>query len=169
MKDVAEVIRALRAHSGGRCRECYMMGETCACDEGTCSWLLARDAAELLEFYSTQQKAAPPTTRAEALEAARLCVCGEREEDYGSPEDNFRTISDLWAAYLRGCGIDVDFLEPYDVAAMMMLLKIGRITSDRAKADNWIDAAGYAACGCELQTKGEARRNEPGFAFTRQR
>ena len=27
--------------------------------------------------------------RAEILEAARVCVCGEREQDYGTPENNF--------------------------------------------------------------------------------
>lgn len=26
--------------------------------------------------------------RAEILEAARVCVCGERERDYGTPENN---------------------------------------------------------------------------------
>ena len=30
--------------------------------------------------------------RAEILEAARACVCGERERDYGTPENNFETI-----------------------------------------------------------------------------
>lgn len=39
--------------------------------------------------------------RAEILEAARVCVCGEREQDYGSPEDNFETIGLLWGVYLR--------------------------------------------------------------------
>ena len=29
--------------------------------------------------------------RAEILEAARVCVCGERERDYGTPENNFET------------------------------------------------------------------------------
>ena len=31
--------------------------------------------------------------RAEILEAARVCVCGEREQDYGSPENNFEMIA----------------------------------------------------------------------------
>ena len=30
--------------------------------------------------------------RAEILEAARICVCGERQQDYGTPENNFETI-----------------------------------------------------------------------------
>ena len=34
---------------------------------------------------------------------------------------------------------------------MMALLKIARIAGGNAKADNWIDLAGYAACGGELE------------------
>lgn len=90
-------------------------------------------------------------TRKEILEAAEKCVCGDREQDYGSPEKNFGTIANLWTVYLQGCGVELDFLEECDVAAMLALLKIARISSGNAKADNWIDLAGYAACGGELQ------------------
>jgi hypothetical protein len=38
--------------------------------------------------------------RTEILEAAARCVCGDREQDYGSPEDSFSTIAALWNAYL---------------------------------------------------------------------
>jgi hypothetical protein len=88
-------------------------------------------------------------TRKEILEAARQCVCGDREEDYGSPENNFARIAGLWSAYL-GVPIRV-----WDVAAMLALLKIGRIGGGQVKLDNWIDLAGYAACGGEIQS-GEA-------------
>lgn len=84
-------------------------------------------------------------TRKETLDAALKCVNGDREQDYGSPEDNFRTIAELWTAYLRR------MISPVDVAAMLALLKIARIASGHAKEDNWIDLAGYAACGGELQ------------------
>lgn len=46
-----------------------------------------------------------------------------------------------------------DVLGPDDVAAMMMLLKIARIATGEPKEDNWIDAAGYAACGGEIQCR----------------
>ena len=90
-------------------------------------------------------------TREKILDAAKKCVCGDREEDYGSPENNFRTIANLWADYLQGRGAQIDFLEPHDVAAMLGLLKIARIASGHGKADNWVDLAGYAACGGELE------------------
>ena len=38
--------------------------------------------------------------RSEILEAARRCVCGEREQDYGTPENNFETIGLLWGCLL---------------------------------------------------------------------
>lgn len=90
--------------------------------------------------------------REEILDAAKRCVCGDREQDYGSPEHNFGVIANLWADYLQACGVNIDFLEPHDVAAMLALLKIARIATGHAKEDNWIDLAGYAACGGEIET-----------------
>lgn len=97
--------------------------------------------------------------RKEILETAAKCVCGDREQDYGSPENNFARIAALWEVYLRdkvipfGKGIVID---PEDVAAMLVLLKIARIASGHAKDDNWIDIAGYAACGGEIESNSEA-------------
>ena len=42
-------------------------------------------------------------------------------------------------------------IDPKDVAAMLGLLKIARVATGHGKADNWIDLAGYAACGGELE------------------
>jgi hypothetical protein len=93
--------------------------------------------------------------RTEILDAAKRCVCGDREQDYGSPENSFGTIAELWAAYLRALPKDDNgnrSLLPKDVAAMLALLKIARIASGHAKEDNWVDLAGYAACGGEIET-----------------
>lgn len=65
-------------------------------------------------------------TRKEILEAAEKCVCGQREEDYGTPEDNFKLIAELWMPVIRQCvppGADVRVL-PEAVALMMVLLKV---------------------------------------------
>lgn len=35
---------------------------------------------------------------------------------------------------------------------MMSLLKIARTATGAAKLDNWVDIAGYAACGAELDS-----------------
>ena len=89
------------------------------------------------------------------MAAAERCVCGEREQDYGSPENNFQTIANLWNDYLNGTGGEEFYLiGAKDVAAMLALLKIARIASGRAKEDNWVDLAGYAACGGEIESGG---------------
>lgn len=95
-------------------------------------------------------------TRDEILSAAQKCVSGDREQDYGSPENNFDTIARMWAAYLRAVRMARgEFrVTAKDVAAMLALLKIARIGSGHAKEDNWIDLAGYAACGGEIETGG---------------
>ena len=92
--------------------------------------------------------------RKEILEAAQKCVCGDREQDYGSVENNFGTIARMWSAYLQGSGREV-FINSVDVAAMMALLKIARIGSGHAKADNWVDLCGYGSCGGELESRSD--------------
>lgn len=87
-------------------------------------------------------------TRKEILEAADKCVNGDRENQYGSPENNFKLIAMLWNDYL-GDILD-GVIGPKDVAMMMALLKIARIRSGRGSDDSFVDLAGYAACGGEL-------------------
>lgn len=85
-------------------------------------------------------------TRAEILDAAKKCVCGQREQDYGSPESNFQLIADLWRTYL---GVDISAT---DVAMMMALMKIARIKNGGGTGDSFVDLAGYAACGGEINS-----------------
>lgn len=91
-------------------------------------------------------------TRRSFLERAAECVCGHREQDYGSPEDNFATIADLWTAYSE------HVFDAVDVAMMMALLKIARVKSGHGSDDSFIDLAGYAACGGEIAAKRRAER-----------
>lgn len=37
--------------------------------------------------------------RSETLDKAKACVCGQRENEYGSPEDNFAAIAGFWSVY----------------------------------------------------------------------
>lgn len=109
--------------------------------------------------------------REECLKTAEHCVNGERDQQYGNPENNFQTIAYMWSDYLAANDRNEVNIKPYDVACMLALLKIARIASGQAKADNWVDLAGYAACGCEIQTV-ESRfvkrveRNEGGVTCT---
>lgn len=83
-------------------------------------------------------------TREELLDEAKRIVMGARQENYGSPESNFKTIADMWTAYLKVV------IEPVDVAAMMVLMKVARLANKSDHMDSWVDIAGYAANGAEI-------------------
>lgn len=90
-----------------------------------------------------------PWTRKRVLSEAEKCVCGQREHEYGVPEDSFEMIGKLWTVYL-------DYatkIDAHDVAAMMALLKIARIAKSPDHMDSWCDLAGYASCGGEIAWK----------------
>lgn len=97
--------------------------------------------------------------RPDILDTAKKCVCGDREQDYGSPEDNFQKIADLWTAYYG------QEFTAVDVAIFMSLVKIGRIASGHGNADNWVDLAGYAACGGEIESEKGDRAIYPDEPF----
>ena len=83
------------------------------------------------------------TARQQVLSIAEDLVMGDRNRDYSDPRENFGQTADLWAAYL---GVAV---KPHDVAVLMILAKVARLSTSPGKQDNWIDIAGYAACGAE--------------------
>lgn len=85
-----------------------------------------------------------PTTRAAILDAAKKIVTGEREKQYGSPENNFAVIAEFWTTYI-GHPISSE-----DVAIMMALLKIARIRSGNYKADSFVDGVGYLSLAAEI-------------------
>ena len=89
-------------------------------------------------------------TRAEILAAAHTAVTIDRAATHGGVEDNFNRISGMWTAYL---GAPVT---PCDVSIMMQHVKHARAKSNPDHNDNWVDMAGYAACGGELATQSGA-------------
>ena len=93
-------------------------------------------------------------TRPEILDAAKACVCGAREGEYGSPEDNFETIGLYWGIHLRAAHPELNMplngITAEDVAVMMALMKAARIATGTGTADSYVDLAGYAACGGEI-------------------
>jgi hypothetical protein len=96
--------------------------------------------------------------RKDTLMTAESMVNGDREQDYGTPEDNFKIIADLWNIYVnKVCFIQPNliYITPHDVGMMMSLLKHGRIISGQPKPDNYVDACGYLACAAEIATKEE--------------
>lgn len=84
---------------------------------------------------------------ASICEEAQEIVNGERQQNYGDMNDSFLRIAGLWSAYV---GIPID---KYDVAKMMMLLKISRVKNCNHR-DSYVDIVGYVECVDKLLTTG---------------
>jgi len=118
------------------------------------------DGADSYTQAATDSSEKPTSvTRADILHEAERMVCGHRQQDYGSPEENFEMIAQLWGPYIRKrLGLEyshsVNCITAEDVVNMMVLFKMARITSGTATRDSYVDMAGYAACGAEISLGG---------------
>jgi len=98
----------------------------------------------------------PHAWKKEILNSALAAVCGERALNYGKPEANFARIAVLWNAYnhirAKDQGIeDHNFqVTEWDVANIMILMKIARTMNQPNHKDSWVDIAGYAACAFDI-------------------
>ena len=125
--------------------------------EGGCRWVELDDESteDCYWFLVNEGLISKPVqdevNRKTILETAKRYVCNDRNNQYGAPEDSFKAIADLWAGYL---GTEIS---AKDVAAMMVLFKMARVRTGAGKSDNWIDAAGYCACGGEIEHKEEEK------------
>ena len=88
------------------------------------------------------------TTAQQTLQTAAEAIGGPRNADYGNPADDFRTQAEMFSSYLSRANGQSVIVTASDIAALMILVKLAR-QAHRPKADNWIDAAGYAACGAQ--------------------
>lgn len=87
----------------------------------------------------------------------------ERQKAYGPPDKNFANIARLWTGWLvsRYGQVATLALDGTDVAVMNNLQKIARLAETPDHEDSWIDVAGYAACG--MQVNSAAPVEEVGF------
>lgn len=79
-------------------------------------------------------------------------VGGQRAQQHGDMLANFTTIADYWNTYLRSRAGEKP-LDALDVAQMMTLLKIARSQTGALNLDNFVDGAGYQACGGEIAVR----------------
>lgn len=77
------------------------------------------------------------------IDEAKALVGGDRKKEYGSIPKSFNRIAGLWSAYL---GHPID---QYDVAKMMILLKVSRAKESNHK-DSYVDIVGYVDCVNQL-------------------
>ena len=71
-------------------------------------------------------------TRTEILDTAKQLVNVDRASEHGDMENNFESIAALWEIYFDN---EWSFTST-DVAAMMALLKIARMKSNKSNPDN---------------------------------
>jgi hypothetical protein len=90
------------------------------------------------------------------LRHAASLVGGQRAKDYGDKTENHQRIADLWNYWL-----DSKFgkITAYDVAIMMLLLKVARLMHTPGHSDSHVDIAGYASIAEEISRKQE-KKNE---------
>lgn len=94
------------------------------------------------------------SSRAKLLIDAANLIDGDRDVQYGAPIDDFSLTASMWEAYLRRTVITRNtggevFLDPHDIAVMLILVKVSRLAQTPEKHDHWLDIAGYAGCGWE--------------------
>lgn len=98
--------------------------------------------------------------RGSVLLEAHDIINGERQQQYGSPEDSHKVIAALWNGYLRADAISCGFEEYFmltgrDVAHMMVLFKLARELNGAGKRDNYRDAAGYLAIASDMAVQND--------------
>lgn len=71
-------------------------------------------------------------------------IIGERGKSYGGVEECFTKISLLFS---RTTG---RMLSPYDVAMLMVCVKLARMNQSPGKRDNYLDCINYLSFACEL-------------------
>lgn len=80
----------------------------------------------------------------DVLDEAYRITSGDRNAQYGDPNQDFKRTAGMWSAYLEA------EVKPHDVAWMMSMLKASR-NRHQCKRDNYVDAAGYIRCGARCE------------------
>ena len=83
----------------------------------------------------------------ECLDKAKKIITDDRNKDYGNYTKNLKVISNFWKVFL---GKDIS---PHEVALLMALLKIARISTGKFTPDSYIDACGYLSLAYALDKR----------------
>lgn len=93
------------------------------------------------------------SNRGDILLKAHEIINGERQDAHGNPESSFTVIAKLWNVYILNK--KERLFDGEDVAIMMALMKIARITTGSAKLDSYIDCCGYMALAADMAKESE--------------
>lgn len=95
--------------------------------------------------------------RIDILDTAKRLVTGDRNAAHGPPEQDFQRTADAMTAIYAGKLRPGERFQTWDVACLVALVKLSRIQQSPRNRDNWVDLAGYAACGWECVTRSQER------------
>lgn len=118
-------------------------------DTGYC--ILKSRAMRRLDESETGRTAGQANTpRGTVLAEAAELIHGERNKNYGSPTENFERIAAFWNVQLDNKLKPGEVITAGDVADLMIAVKLAR-SVNQPKRDNYVDIAGYSACGWECR------------------
>lgn len=89
----------------------------------------------------------PKPVRLQVVNEGGSLIVGDRQNDYGTPQENFQRIADYWNIHLASQLSSP--ISPRQVAELMALLKLAR-TIKSPKRDSYVDIIGYAGIAAEL-------------------
>jgi hypothetical protein len=99
--------------------------------------------------YHREGDTSPPVRREQILFTALDLVNGDRDVQYGDPNETHRCIAEMWRALLYRDDADIP-INASTVAAMMVCVKLVRAVRNPTYMDSWVDIAAYAALGAEM-------------------
>ena len=89
----------------------------------------------------------------EITATATELLTGDRQRTHGDKAVNHGNIAALWSAYLARRTNPLAPLQDYEVAQMMVLLKVARTLAGVHNDDDYVDAVGYAAIAGDLSAR----------------
>jgi hypothetical protein len=101
-------------------------------------------AAEFVEHVKANLKPADDP-KEDILDIASRITRGDRQSSYGPPDQDFRRTADMITAMLRHKLADGQQFETWEIAQMMIVIKLSRLQHSK-KRDSVVDIAGYARC-----------------------
>ena len=111
---------------------------------------MSGDEKILVGVWSPERGFTPAfSVRADVLDKAKQAVCTDRAATHGSVERTFDALAAIWSVRLE---VKVTAAQ---VAILLVDLKTVRAWGNPGHADNWVDIAGYAACGGEVAALAE--------------
>lgn len=86
----------------------------------------------------------------EAIAAKAVAIVnGSRQQEYGTPENNFERIARFWQAYFLNTGRDIK-VTAADVSPLMRLMKEARLCATPDHLDSHVDLVGYTLTGAQI-------------------